>query len=125
MSTTYTPTDELLATPEADRIRWAEALESGEYKQGYRRMFVNGSYCCLGVWERINGALESGLLKKALPLAMYNPTHLGDRLPQYIKFATSGDGIRHSPQLLNDDCGFTFPEIAQLLRGNSVSKEAS
>lgn len=30
-------------------IRWAEALESGRYPQGYGRLRTEDGYCCLGV----------------------------------------------------------------------------
>lgn len=30
-------------------LKWVEALESGEYKQGKGWLVVNDSYCCLGV----------------------------------------------------------------------------
>jgi hypothetical protein len=29
--------------------KWADALESGEYKQGYGHLNKGGSFCCLGV----------------------------------------------------------------------------
>ena len=30
-------------------LKWVEALEGGEYKQGRGYLVVNGKYCCLGV----------------------------------------------------------------------------
>lgn len=31
------------------KARWVEALRSGEYQQGRRRLRTGGAYCCLGV----------------------------------------------------------------------------
>jgi len=36
-------------TPEQARMAWAEALESGEYTQGYGRLRRGNEHCCLGV----------------------------------------------------------------------------
>jgi hypothetical protein len=31
------------------KAKWLEALRSGEYKQGTRRLYIGERYCCLGV----------------------------------------------------------------------------
>ena len=130
---TYTPTPELLAIPEPDRIRWAEALESGEYEQGTEGHLIDvcGRYCCLGVWDQINGfqygsVQEWGNIPQNpismklgfLPISEIPnfPIDADKRLP-YV--ATDG-GIPVALHTLNDSRGMTFPQIAQLLRGNEV-----
>lgn len=121
----YTPTEELLATPEADRIRWAEALESGKYEQIRGTLHVIGKgNCCLGVGERISGTTVFSMLGVDLPSDIRRGARfmLGDRLPQRIRAATCSGGQTWDFTELNDELYFTFPEIAQLLRGNEVVK---
>jgi hypothetical protein len=35
--------------------KWAEALESGKYKQCTGQLEDRGQYCCIGVFADING----------------------------------------------------------------------
>ena len=132
------PTKDLLDLDESERIRWAIALESGEYEQGIKVLYSERGYCCLGVWERINGSKDSDLVGLTYPTQIDNPTRISRAnnsikyppLPEDIKPACH-KGINYTFDSLND--GFSmyideykillklnFNEIAQLLRGNSV-----
>lgn len=119
----YRPTTELLALNEADRMKWAEALESGKYSQCNSELFNGSGYCCLGVWERINGHTDEGLSKRGLPTSLDNPTRIDDVLPQAIWVTHTSGGLPLYFPNLNDTYDFSFAEIAQLLRGNEVIKD--
>lgn len=43
--------------------KWIAALRSGKYKQGKEKLYVKGSYCCLGVLCRINGLTPAQIIK--------------------------------------------------------------
>lgn len=47
--------------PEVKKL-WVDALRSGKYKQGKRRLSIDGNHCCLGVLCEI--ATDLGLCKK-------------------------------------------------------------
>lgn len=128
MSTKYKPAPQLMAVPEADRIRWAEALESGKYKQGRGSLFDNGCYCCLGVLQEINGlpvySQFSEDYETDIPAEWPADTgHIS--LPSLNEvdylLALDEDGESYGADKLNDDAGLSFKQIAQLIRGNEVA----
>jgi hypothetical protein len=44
------------------KAKWLQALRSGEYKQGYRKLFdaETGGFCCLGVLQHVlDGKVET------------------------------------------------------------------
>lgn len=97
--------------------KWVEALRSGKYKQGTRRLYdpPTNSYCCLGVLCEIQGV-------KTL-------TEQGDtlELPQdknKVGLKTSGASLEGMPSLwvLNDGDPvrvperLTFDEIADIIQ---------
>lgn len=101
-------------------INWITALRSGEYNQGYCRLYSpeSNQYCCLGVLAKINN----------LPLYSYNLTsehHSSISLElEPESFTSIGDlvsmGIKPQAHLdsliyLNDEAGWTFHMIADLL----------
>ncbi len=56
----------------ANREEWAQALESGEYKQGRGELRADGKHCCLGVlcdlydpdgWRRIGSKYHHGIAR--------------------------------------------------------------
>ena len=96
--------------------KWIAALDSGEYKQGHCGLDTNIGHCCIGVGCRVaipgklldtdrDGRLRGGLAvdQPAAPLWL-----VGIDEDFYQKTG-------HSLLCLNDDLGFTFPEIATLL----------
>jgi hypothetical protein len=50
-------------TKKARRLRWARALESGEFRQGKHALMSDDHYCCLGVACEL--MVRDGLLKRA------------------------------------------------------------
>ena len=119
---TYKPTEELLALDESERIRWAIDLECGEFDQGKGKLFDGKRYCCLGVWEWINGTEDEEIFDRGIPSMLNNPPRIGDVLPCSIYCAEVDSGDVFTFFALNDNQQFTFKEIAQLLRGNNVTK---
>ena len=85
----------------ADLLRWAEALESGEYKQTNRQLKCSGdsgpTYCCLGV------AAEIGIAKARDDTIVYGFCGL------------SAEDIGTLAEA-NDAQHMTFPEIAAAIR---------
>ncbi len=95
---------------------WIAALDSGEYKQGHCGLQTNIGHCCIGVGCRAtipdklldtdkDGRLHGGLAADQ-PAA---PLWLVDVDNDFCQ--KTGHGLL----CLNDDLGFTFPEIATLL----------
>ena len=135
----FVPHEDLLALDEKERIRWAEALESGDYKQGTGALFdPKCGYCCLGVWESINGATDSQMATCSRPSTMElraggaEATLIDDGRPESVFAAKKedkiGDEVSYFPlrfMSLNDSIGMSFDQIAQILRGNSVEVEVA
>lgn len=106
------------------QTQWLEALESGKYEQGFRRLKHDGRYCCLGVLAELAGLpLDEPQYKSMV--------HLTDNLTeQYGLHTNYGEVLDDSavPSLvgMNDD-GNSFAEIAAFIRANpkSVFKKAA
>lgn len=103
--------------------KWADALESGEYKQGKGKLFDGQSYCCLGVAcvlagrkfeesEVWNGVwvVENTLSESYLPEDV--------KIEIEMKHGTGSifyNGRNTTLADLNDN-GLTFTEIAKIIR---------
>jgi hypothetical protein len=95
--------------------KWLEALESGEYKQTYYKIYDDSrgepKYCCLGVVCEVAGKnlnrIKSGLLPKSLAKFLELTTAGAFKAPVKIK----GREYRHLAAL-NDMGKFRFPTIA-------------
>jgi hypothetical protein len=96
--------------------KWIAALDSGEYEQGQYHLQSIYGYCCLGVGCKVTIPAKrlvldtrgniSGSMPSEQPLA---PPWLKKITKDFYK--KTGRNI----DVLNDDDGFTFPEIATLL----------
>ena len=120
---TYKPHPDFQKLDAGERKKWADALRSGKYTQGSHTLHDgNGSYCCLGVLQVINGRSVDG----SLPSNTDEPVEIGDYLPESINLAygaTPNDRGHHcdnTPSVLNDLAGLTFPQIADLIEGKEV-----
>jgi hypothetical protein len=102
--------------------KWIAALDSGEYKQGVKRMhYIENDvhrYCCLGIGCKVLiryklllfDALDNRRIKGGVPFdQVLAPLWLKD-----INYDFE-DKTGKSLSELNDHDGFTFPEIATLL----------
>lgn len=100
----------------ANRRRWVEALESGEYRQnrGYLAS-GNGSFCCLGVACEVSGMAEWEGIDY-----LDHTIDLPDAVVEFYGLAhstglTVNDAETDTLATLNDQ-GWTFAAIAALLR---------
>ncbi len=105
--------------------KWVEALRSGRYKQGRRKLRVGDEYCCLGVLCDIAG---TELDATWIPC----PVFTGQDPPSYIFGATAltqldaeqahSIGIRQAEQkqliFMNDTQNSSFSEIADYIETN-------
>lgn len=126
----------------ANRKAWTDALRSGEYTQGRNALTTDDGYCCLGVACELT--VRNGVAQKvdnayghaaeffwddastvALPRAVFQwlgITPDGD-LTHGIEYAPHGDGgalIADNLVNLNDDAGYTFEQIADVIDAGLV-----
>ena len=111
---------------------WIEALESGEYLQGRNQLVHEDDgirrHCCLGVLCDLAG--RAGVADSEDGGGGYFPFHTdGATLPEVVMEwagVKAGTGVlpreegsltRDSLMLRNDD-GYTFSQIAQIIRKN-------
>jgi hypothetical protein len=109
--------------PTENALKWAAALESGEFEQGYGSLNKDGKFCCLGV------ACEVAI-REGVPVKVDVPYEGGachyDRddalLPASVQAwlgLANNDGAYEGGRSLigdNDARELTFKEIAQIIR---------
>lgn len=131
-------------TPNLTRIgMWVDALVSGDYKQGVGALGAWGpfgikKYCCLGVACEV--AMLNGLKLRRV-MRQGGITVYGDEdsvLPQEVQdwygLESSNPALLGAPEVswdsydeaiecssLNDERGYTFEEIAELIRDQYLS----
>lgn len=111
---------ELIGTPEQLKI-WIKALRYGKYKQckgDMARKEVPNSACCLHVAAvEVDGAEYNKGFGAGLP----TPTDRFAYRASTTTLASSPDeSLELLPDVLNDDLGLTFSQIADLLEGKTV-----
>lgn len=96
--------------------KWIAALDSGEYKQGHCGLHTNIGHCCLGVGCAVT------IPKELVSLDNNGRMHGGvpgeqPAAPQWLIYIDEDFIFKTGESLmgLNDEKGFTFPEIATLL----------
>lgn len=96
--------------------KWIAALDSGEYRQGVCVLQDESGYCCLGVGCKV--IIPEEELKLNFRGQVYGHMPEEQRAaPFWLKKINldferkTGETLTH----LNDDIGYTFPEIATLL----------
>lgn len=105
-------------TPEeikANRLKWIEALESGEYKQGRYQLCrhdeesVTKSFCCLGVAREVFGGVEEDACGHLLSTArfIFTPAE---------RFSSVNETFEGTLIEMNDNQGYSFKAIASHLR---------
>jgi len=101
---------------------WLEALESGEYVQGQERLvnLDNDTYCCLGVAAKVMGELDEYGYVHGEP-----DCDCGECTGASIETALTAkqedmlgisDGEAEAFVHMNDTHGFTFVQIAEVIR---------
>ena len=112
-------------TPAEARELVAQALESGEYKQGVGSLCENGKYCCLGVATEVYMKYNPNILtidvgrfkvyrtEPGTPHVIYLP----HAVRKWLGFRTcNGDFNTNQALSKINDSGTPFTEIAKLFR---------
>lgn len=106
------------------RAAWADALESGKYKQTIGQLGRSGGFCCLGVLTCM--ALDAGFTHEDAfhgggwgeatpPSAVTDWAGLADESGSFD--ARDDDGYEHTTSLADkNDTGYTFTAIAAFIR---------
>lgn len=101
---------------------WVDALRSGEYKQGFGSLKSaedKNTFCCLGVLCEI--AVQQGVIpapEGVFYCGIYDEI-LPDEVCEFAGLDTDCPSIGgHTLTHLNDDEGFNFESIAQLIEDN-------
>lgn len=118
-------------------LKWVEALESGEYKQGIGSLRVGDNYCCLGVACEV--AILNGVKMDHLVTSSALHTYDGEytTLPRSMRMWLgidiaqvpvdfNNDELQLSSSWcteLNDCYGKNFVEIAQCIRQTYLTEE--
>ena len=127
---TFTPHPDLQLLPEADRLKWADALDTSQQYKGQMCNSDNTRHCCLCVAEQVlNGATFEDYKGYPLPDEMENPYRVGLEVKEnillqrvYAAYVTEpGCTTAPAPFPLLNDYYLTHPQIAQLLRGETVT----
>jgi hypothetical protein len=93
--------------------QWIAALDSGEYRQTTGKLQRQEGYCCLGVGCKV--LIKTPLLVDRLLLGGFPERQ--PNAPQWLK-EIDDDFARltgRTLSCLNDDHGYTFPEIVTML----------
>ena len=118
------------------QLRWVEALESGEFKQGngFLKRNLDGEllYCCLGVLNELEGfpsvCVSNGIFTFSLTNSASLDSTQMDRVMLYSNVGSFTESINGYSSLANmNDSGLSFKEIAKVIRENPekvFSKEA-
>lgn len=96
--------------------QWVAALDSGEYKQGKGKLHnENNEYCCLGVACKIT--IPKHLIQCSENVISGGLPSIQRAAPQWLREINDdfNDKTNKSLSSLNDEDGYTFPEIATLL----------
>lgn len=115
-------------TDEEFRAKWIAALRSGDYKQG-KTFLRDGDdhYCCIGVAASVHPGFKWIAEDLGAAGTVYNAQH-GDECGygQLLESGLETIGISRDAQDaligLNDDQGFTFSEIADVLEAKLYDK---
>lgn len=93
-----------IETIRANRLKWYEALRSGEYEQCQNKMFIGNKCCCLGVASRvvlnnISDERNYNRVYSALGIGLYK-SHDIIRLNDHFKlsFSQIADKIENNPK---------------------------
>jgi hypothetical protein len=103
--------------------QWTEALRSGNYKQGKRRLRLNDKFCCLGVLCDISGLGEwkdrrGGFgLEKEPAYYLQSYSTLPDEVMEWAGMENQCGLIEGFASLgtLNDLVGYSFEDIANII----------
>ena len=106
---------------------WIEALRSGKYKQGRRRLFGDNTYCCLGVACEVLGIpkKQDSVGTWVFGEGMYGviSSDVAKQLGLHNEFGAARVGPKPGLMTMNDD-GTSFEEIADALESGDYFEQA-
>ncbi len=112
--------------PLPDRKAWAEALLSGDYKQGKSVLAHAGRHCCLGVYCKMKGILipRNTGTPDGTDLPLNDPIFNNNESHGNPDIARASDMKKdtYAASELNDEKGLTFAEIAALIYPEGVNQ---
>ena len=95
------------------KAAWIAALISGEYEQTDSLLYFQGKYCCMGVLCKIRGWSNKKMKGQEFPYQVSNELNKTfEARTRYNISIQGGFGI------LNDDDGYTFADIAEVIDHN-------
>lgn len=112
----------LLLSPEIKDL-WINALRSGNYQQGKKKLSVNNTFCCLGVLCEINHLakiqVQNGFISYSYR-SEYDVSILPKGFAKHLNIDTHGtffgftiDGLE-ALTVMNDQ-GYTFEQISEII----------
>ena len=106
------------------RMKWAEVLRSGEYKQGRSYLARDGKFCCLGVacelYQKEVGDLVVEV--ESFSTTRYdNSVHVLPRKVQDWLGITENGELKKGEYVAHlNDHGWTFEQIAELIETDKL-----
>ena len=103
---------------------WVDALESGNYKQGRKRLRKRDSFCCLGVLcdlyikHEKKGSWGDNEFISSNYLSSYFSGSLPTEVQDWSGMKSFVGSLPSSSLVTLNDSGKTFEEIAQVIKEN-------
>lgn len=108
----------MIKDPEVKR-KWIEALRSGKYKQGYRSLHKEDTFCCLGVQLDAAGCEWKNSFWPIFSVAFINNEEIGTTTWSHSYCNKIGLTEQEMIDLfIINDRGETFVEIADYIEKN-------
>lgn len=98
------------------RDKWCEALESGNYKQGTKRLRKDGKYCCLGVLCDVAGLGWVNIDDEYF--ATYGECVDNVRVGDFVKILGLNNAEESRLIKLNDILSYNFKQISEFIKEN-------
>lgn len=104
-----------------NQLKWLEAMESGEYRQGFGVLYssIESSYCCLGVAKKVLDLTEDSIYCLEKSYGEIGLRSSDGIFCQAVKVPSIDDDFTYDSLVeLNDSEEFSFRDIAQIIRDN-------
>lgn len=116
-------------TLNANRKKWIEALESGEYEQGRGALNCYSQFCCLGVAASIFAEEDTEKSVDKCARTMYDgewayaPKYVIEAVGLVDRLGSRNNDVDGESLSFKNDSGMSFNEIADLLKTGQYWKE--
>jgi hypothetical protein len=116
-------TEEQRKNLDAWRVAWVAELRSGKYTQGRGKLCKHGKHCCLGVLAEM-AVTAKHFKKEATSMHCYfgpkGDVSYGSLTPDFEGLLVSPINGLSSLWQLNDNAGYTFDQIADVIESRNV-----